>query len=253
MVQLKSLFKLAPSLAIKYFRNKNNKFSWDWYELWQDAHKKSFTVAKVMREDILKDIRIALEKALTEGKTFREFSKELKPTLQKKGWWGEQIVVDTEGVAEKVQLGSMYRLKTIYSVNMQTAYQTGRYKTQYENVDNRPYWEYVAVMDASTRPEHAMLNGLVYRYDDPFWQSFYPPNGWRCRCRVNALSDYNLQKKNRTVSSSAGTLSEELALVSKKSGEYKPVTVYTDPLTGKRVAPEVGWSHNPASGLIEGN
>lgn len=67
------------------------------------------------------------------------------------------------------------------------------------------------------------------------------------------LSDYNLQKKNRTVSSSAGTLSEELALVSKKSGEYKPVTVYTDPLTGKRVAPDVGWSHNPASGLIEGN
>ena len=96
------------------------------------------------------------------------------------------------------------------------------------------------------------INGLVYRYDDPFWQSFYPPNGWRCRCRVNALSDYNLQKKNRTVSSSAGTLSEELALVSKKSGEYKLVTVYTDPLTGKRVAPDVGWSHNPASSLIEG-
>ena len=61
MVQLKGLFKLAPSLAIKYFKNKNNKFSWDWYELWQDAHKKSFTVAKVMREDILKDIRSALD------------------------------------------------------------------------------------------------------------------------------------------------------------------------------------------------
>ena len=66
MVQLKGLFKLAPSLAIKYFKNKNNKLSWDWYELWQDAHKKSFTVAKVMREDILKDIRSALDKALSE-------------------------------------------------------------------------------------------------------------------------------------------------------------------------------------------
>ena len=77
MIQLKSLFKLAPAMAIKYFRKKNNKFSWDWYELWQDAHKKSFTVAKAMREDILKDIRSALEKALTEGKTFREFSKNL--------------------------------------------------------------------------------------------------------------------------------------------------------------------------------
>lgn len=251
MAELKSLFKLAPSLAIKYFKNKNNKFTWDWYELWQDAHKKSFTVAKVMREDILNDIRSALDKALEEGKTFKDFSKELKPTLQKRGWWGEQIIVDTQCNAEKVQLGSMYRLKTIYSVNMQTAYQTGRYKTQMDNVDNRPYWEYVAVMDSATRPEHAMLNGLVYRYDDPFWKSFYPPNGWRCRCRVNALSERNITKKKIKPYSSNGTLSEQMALVSKKSGEYKPVTVYTDPLTGKKVAPDVGWSHNPASGLVE--
>ena len=105
-------------------------------------------------------------------------------------------------------------------------------------------------MDASTRPEHAMLNELVYRYDDPFWQSFYPPNGWRCRCRVNALSDYKLQKRKLSVSKSDGLLSEEQRLVSKKSGEYKPVTVYTDPLTGRKVAPDVGWSHNPASGLV---
>ncbi len=251
MIQLKTLFKLAPALAIKYFKNKKNQLSWDWFEVWQDAHKKSFTVAKVMRESILNDIRSSLEKALSEGKTFREFSKELKPTLQKKGWWGEQIVVDSKGTAEKVQMGSMYRLKTIYRVNMQTAYQTGRYKTQIDNADNRPYWEYVAVMDASTRPEHAMLNGLVFRYDDPFWKSFYPPNGWNCRCRVNALSDYKMKKKNITANSSEGTLSEDMALISKKSGEYAPVTVYTDPLTGKRIAPDVGWSHNPASGLVD--
>ena len=251
MIQLKGLFKLAPALAIKYFKKKGNTYSQDWYEIWQDAHKKTFTVAKAMREDILKDIRTAVDKALSEGKTLHEFQKELKPTLQKKGWWGEQFVVDSQGVAEKVQLGSMYRLKTIYSVNMQTVYQTGRYKTQVDNANNRPYWEYVAVMDASTRPEHAMLNGLVYRYDDPFWKSFYPPNGWRCRCRVNALSDYNIKKKKIPVSNSEGTLSEGMALVSKKSGEYKPVTVYTDPLTGKKIAPDVGWSHNPASGLNE--
>jgi len=251
MIELKGLFKLSPALAIKYFKNKGNKFTWDWYELWQDAHKKAFTVAKVMREDVLKDIRSALDKALSEGKTFHEFQKELKPTLQKKGWWGEVITVDKEGVAEKVQLGSMSRLKTIYSVNMQTAYQTGRYKTQIDNVDNRPYWEYVAVLDGRTRPEHAQLNGLIYRYDDPFWNAFYPPNGWRCRCRVNALSDYKLQKRKVPVSSSTGLLSEEQRLVSKKSGEYKPVTVYTDPLTGKKIAPDVGWSCNPDSSLVE--
>jgi len=118
-----------------------------------------------------------------------------------------------------------------------------------DNVDNRPYWEYVAVLDNRTRPEHAQLHGLIYRYDDPFWASFYPPNGWRCRCRVNALSDYNLKKKDAKPGNSTGTLSQEMRLVSKKSGEYKPVTVYTDPLTGKKIAPDVGWSHNPASGL----
>ncbi len=80
-----------------------------------------------------------------------------------------------------------------------------------------------------------------------------------------------MNKQNLTAYDSEGSLSQEMALVSKKrlagrglkrqrarlmpankqEGEYKPVTVYTDPLTGKRVAPDVGWSHNPASGLIE--
>jgi uncharacterized protein with gpF-like domain len=103
----------------------------------------------------------------------------------------------------------------------------------------------VAVLDSRTRPEHAELNGLIFRHDDPFWNSFYPPNGWRCRCRVNALSDYNLKSKNMKPNKSDGLLSEEERLVSKKSGEYKPVTVYTDPLTGRKIAPDVGWSHNP--------
>lgn len=131
MIELKSLFKLQPALAIKYFRNKKNVTSWDWYEIWQDAHKKSFTVAKAMNTKVLNDIRDALDKSLAEGKTFHEFQKDLKPLLQKRGWWGEQIVVDTEGDAEKVQLGSMYRLKNIYRVNMQTAYMTGRYQRRF--------------------------------------------------------------------------------------------------------------------------
>jgi SPP1 gp7 family putative phage head morphogenesis protein len=265
MANLKAIFKLSPAIAIKYFKSKKNQLSWDWYDLWQNAHRKTFTVAKAMREDILKDIRSSLESALEEGKTFQQFQKELKPTLQKKGWWGE-VVVAKDGALEKVQLGSMYRLKTIYSVNMQTAYQTGRYKTQIENTDNRPYWEYIAVLDSRTRPEHAQLHGLIFRYDDPFWNSFYPPNGWRCRCRVNAVSDYNVKDRKLYVDKSDGRLAEEQHLVSKKriagrvrsgaetrltpatkqEGEYKPVTVYTDPLTNKKIAPDVGWSYNPA-------
>lgn len=251
MPELKGLFKLPPAQAIKYFKNKENAHSWDWYEIWQNSHKKAFTVAKAMDKHVLEDIRSAVEKSLEEGKTFAQFKKDLKPLLQKRGWWGEVIAVDKNGNAEKVQLGSNYRLKTIYRVNMQTAYQTGRYKTQIENVDNRPYWQYVAVMDSSTREEHAMLNGLVLRYDDPFWNSFYPPNGWHCRCRVKALSAKNLADKELNSDNSNGRISEEYRLVSKKTGEMRPVSIYTDPLTGKKIAPDVGWSHNPCSGLVD--
>ena len=61
------------------------------------------------------------------------------------------------------------------------------------------------------------------------------------------MSEDYLKRKGLTVESSAGKLSEELRLVSKKSGEYKPVTVYTDPLTGKKLEPDIGWSYNPAA------
>ncbi|MEJ5227209.1 phage minor head protein [Thermodesulfovibrio sp.] len=235
---------LPPKKAIEYFKSKGYTFSWDWWELWQEAHTKAFTVAKVMRMDILQDIREMVQKALDEGITFQEFKKELEPKLRAKGWWGRKLIIDETG-AQEVQLGSPWRLKTIYHVNMQTSYMAGRYTAQMENVDNRPYWQYVAVMDSRTRPAHRALHGKVFRYDDPFWNSFYPPNGWNCRCRVRALSARDIERKELVVDSSKGKLSIKDALVSKRTGELQPVAVYHDPLTGEKISPDVGWSYNP--------
>ena len=288
---LKYMIGLPPERAIKYLKDKGYEFSWDWEEIWQEAHKKAFTVAKVMRKDILDDIRQIVEKSMEEGLTFQQFKKELEPRLKNKGWWGvisgtpdevrdelikRKLIKDKSLIPDgdepiTVQLGSPYRLKTIYRTNIQTAYMAGRYKEQADNVENRPYWQYVAVMDRRTRPAHAQLNGSVFRYDDPFWDSFYPPNGWGCRCRVRALSDENLKDRDLGVDLSNGQLSQEMRLVSKKRidgrgwrdgsadpqrrllpstkqiGELKPVTVYTDPLTEHKIAPDVGWSYNPGT------
>ena len=52
--------------------------------MWQDAHARAFTVAKVTRLDILEDIRSALQQALDEGKTDRWFRQQLEPELQRK-------------------------------------------------------------------------------------------------------------------------------------------------------------------------
>lgn len=47
-----------------------------------------------------------------------------------------------------------------------------------------PNLVYRTVGDGRVRPEHAALNGVIKPIDDPFWRTYYPPNGWRCRCTV---------------------------------------------------------------------
>jgi SPP1 gp7 family putative phage head morphogenesis protein len=248
-VDLAYAFGLKPEKAIAYFKAKGFAFSWDWQEVWQEAHSRAFTVAKAMKLDILQDLRDAVQDALDNGTTFQEFNKDLEPKLKTKGWWGKQEIVDrSTGEVTSVQLGSPYRLRTIFDQNIQTAYNVGRYRSMIENVENRPYWQYVAVMDARTRPAHAALNDKVLKSDDPFWNSFYPPNGWRCRCRVSALDGGDLGERDLKVESSAGKLSERDEIVSQKTGEMAPVTVYKGlDEFGKKVtvAPDVGFSYNP--------
>ncbi|WP_334046560.1 phage minor head protein [Burkholderia cepacia] len=251
-VDLGYCMKLPPKKAIEYLRSKGYEITWDWEELWQDAQAKAFTVAKVTRLDILQDIRNAVETAISEGKTLRWFTKELTPVLQSKGWWGKQEHVDQDtGEITQVQLGSPWRLQTIYRTNLQTAYMAGRYAEQMANVDDRPYWMYVAILDSRTRPSHRAMNGKVFRYDDPFWQSFYPPNGWGCRCRVVALSHDEIVVRGIKVEAAGDRLGKTLKLVNEKTGEMREVATFrtVDPVTRREivVSPDVGWSYNPGA------
>ena len=44
--------------------------------------------------------------------------------------------------------------------------------------------QYRTAGDGLVRPEHAALDGITMPMDDPFWNEYYPPNGWNCRCTV---------------------------------------------------------------------
>ena len=50
-------------------------------------------------------------------------------------------------------------------------------------------WEYVTVGDNRVRPEHEILDGIMRKKDDDFWTTFWPPNGWNCRCQAIAVYD----------------------------------------------------------------
>ena len=171
-IDVANLFGREPEQVVEYLKQKGYTFSWRWQDTLEAAHARAFTVAKVMRLDILQDIRDSLDRAIREGRTFEQFQRELMPTLKTKGGWGKGMVGDGAGGGEVVQLGSPRRLRTIYDVNLQTANQAGRYKSQWEDRENRPYWMYVAILDGRTRPLHRALNGKVFRCDDPFWDYF---------------------------------------------------------------------------------
>lgn len=197
---LKAAFNLPPEDAIKYFEQKGYKVSFDWHEMKREAHTRAFTVAGVTGLDVLVDIRKAVEKAQQTGQSLESFKKELQPLLEKKGWWGKKIIDRPDGTQKEVDLSAPWRLRTIYQTNMRTAAMAGQYKGMKDAADVMPYWRYVAVMDGRTRDEHRLLHGKVLPHDDPFWDKYYPPNGWGCRCTVTAMTAGQLKRKGIKIS-----------------------------------------------------
>ena len=255
---LKAIFGLEPEQAIAYLKSKGYAITWNWQEMVDQAHDISFTVAKAMRLDLLSDIRGALETALQSGQTLKQFIADLQPVLESQGWWGKQVIVDSQGVGEMVQLGSPRRLKTIYQTNLQSAYMAGRKASMEETTDTHPYWMYVAILDGKTRPSHRALHGQVFRHDDPIWASIFPPNGFNCRCRVVALTESAVKRRGLRVVSSEGNMFTETVEtgVNKRTGEIRTAEVTglrTTDAAGKAITfrTDPGFNHAPGTGLAE--
>ncbi len=237
---------LEPKLAVDYFRSKGYVISWNWQETKAATHAQAFTVAKAVRMDVLTSIQSEVDRAASEGTTEREFIKTLTPRLQAQGWWGKQMIADSAGGIEEVQLGSPARLATIYRTNLATSYQAGRYQQQLGSTETHPYWQYIAIMDGNTRKSHAAMHGRVFRFDDPIWDTLYPPNDWGCRCRVRALTAEQVKRMGLTVESSVGAITTQTVEsgVDKRTGEVYESDVTTFTRGKQRMTTGAGWANN---------
>jgi uncharacterized protein with gpF-like domain len=81
-LDLKAIFGLEPANAIAYLKAKGYAITWQ--DQLDHAHDQAFTVAKAMRLDLLSDIRAALETALQQGQTLKQFTAHLQPTCKPK-------------------------------------------------------------------------------------------------------------------------------------------------------------------------
>lgn len=256
-IDLNFALRLSPPEVAAYLQRQGYELSFNWFDVWQEANARSFTVAKVASLDVLQAIHDVVKRIVTDGITERDFIRQLTPELQKLGWWGVQEVELDDGTTRKVQQGSPRRLRAIYETNLQTALSVGRYKQQITASRLRPFWQYQTLDDQRVRLTHAALHQRVFRADDPIWRTIYPPNGFGCRCSVRSLSLRRLEREGLVVESSEGKTRTVLreAGVDKVTGEVvmKPVTVVTlkDAFGNDVVfSNDPGWNYNPGEAWL---
>ena len=167
---------------IDFLRQKLRLPTERWDDIQSAAHDRAFVVAGAAKADLLADLHQAVIKG-AEGGGLQGFRKDFKSIVAKHGWTG--------WTGEGTKEGEAWRTRVIYQTNMATSYAAGR-RAQMSDpavLKLRPYWRYIhsdGVMHP--RPQHLAWHGLTLAHDHPFWKTHYPPCGWGCSCRVEAVS-----------------------------------------------------------------
>lgn len=208
--------------AIRFFRDKVSLPTEKWDDLWGGMHSRAFVVAGAAKSELLADLRGAVDKAISQGTTLAEFRKDFDKIIETHGW--------------QYKGGRGWRTAVIYDTNLSVAYSAGNYAGRMAPavLAVRPWWKYMPSSSAHRRQDHVRWYGITLRYDDPWWRTRNPPNGWGCKCGVSSMSDAEYRRnkdKLRTEAPDDGTYK----YVDKKTGEVLTVPKGIDP----------GWDYNP--------
>lgn len=214
---------------IAYFRRKLNLPTAAWTDLWEAEHTRAFSVAGATSLELLDDLRTAVERAIAEGTTLATFRKEFDAIAVRYGW------------SYNGERG--WRTRVILETNLRVSYQAGRYEqmTDPEMLKERPFWMYKHGDSVHPRAQHLAWDGLVLPFDDVWWHTHYPLNGWGCKCKVFALSHDDLRKLGKS-----------------KPDKAPPILWYpwTNPRTGEVIQVpkgiDPGWAYNVGEAALRG-
>lgn len=164
--------------ALRYARDKRVVLSDEFYLLDLNARQYATTVSYLASLDQIRTVINLTNRAIKDGSTFQEFQKAV-------GEAGIEL--------------SPHHLDNIFRTNIQNAYAHGIWTQQQENKANRPYLKYSSLTDSRVRPSHLALNNIIRHIDDAFWDTHYPPNGFQCRCGVDALTEAQAKRLGITI------------------------------------------------------
>jgi SPP1 gp7 family putative phage head morphogenesis protein len=170
--------------AARFFRDKVRLPTKKWTDIREGMHARAFVVAGAAKDELLKDLQGAIQKAIDDGTGLRQFRKEFDQIVARHGWTG--------WTGEGSRKGRAWRTRVIFETNLSTARAAGRWEQIQRVKGRRPWLRYVAILDDHVRPDHRRWHGTVLPVDDEWWKTHYPPNGWNCRCTVMSLSKMQL-------------------------------------------------------------
>lgn len=167
---------------IEFFRRKANVPTNSYADIYNNEHDYAFVVAGANRNALLNDFRAAIDKAINQGSTLEEFRKDFAEIVEKHGW--------------SYNGGFNWRTRIIYETNLNSSYQAGRYQQLRDA--KFPYLEYLH-SDYVEHPRelHQSWDHLVLDFNDPWWNTHFPPNGYGCQCRVRGRTTGDLKRMGK--------------------------------------------------------
>lgn len=228
----------VPAEVPRYFADRGLSPSFSWLDVWGEEHAHAFTVAKAVDVELLTVMRDSIKRAIDEGQGFETWRQGLRPELERIGWGKPRLVKDPTGERpdRKVDFTAPGRLQTIFSSNMRAARAAGQWERIQRSKDALPYLLYVRTTSTEPRVQHLAWAGTILPADDPFWNTHFPPNGWRCKCAVRQVSRFEREAKlGEPGYSEARPALDEKTFVNRRTGEISRVPDGIDP----------GWGHNP--------
>ncbi len=95
-------------------------------------------------------------------------------------------------------------LRTEYDFAVISSERAARWEEQQDDGGGRYMLQYRTMGDEKVRASHRKLNGVTLPASDPFWDEFYPPNGWGCRCLVAKVRAAKYPKTDSTEARARG-------------------------------------------------
>lgn len=169
-----------------------------WSEMMHEQHAVAFTVAKIAKLDVLRQVQASLDGVIRNGGTFEEWKSGIMPELQRAGWWGAVRNADLTGTDQTVLVNER-RLRTIYDTNVRMSLATGNWLRVQRQKDVLPFLRYLASTSEHKRPLHKLWYGVTLPVDHPWWQTHFPPNGWGCKCNYRQISQREMDRKGWSI------------------------------------------------------